>query len=849
MNRRVKNFILAVFTLSIISLAGWLLWHELAKYSYQELKQGLTDISRDSLFTAVGLTVLSYWVLTFYDVLGIRYIGRTLSYTKTAFASFTSYVMSYNLGLSSIGGAALRFRLYSSWGFGTFEIAQLVAFCAIGFWSGFLVTCGIGFSVSRLEIAESFVFSPFELRLIGFFLLAIVAGYLVLCARRRTPITIRSWSFNLPTLSLALKQLLIGFTDMVVAAAVLYCLLPEGCPTFDIFLDIYLLSMFVGMISHVPGGIGVFDAAILLMLKPWIGAPDIVGALLAYRIIYFFIPLLLALILLAIHEASLWRKEIVEIIVRIRTILPVVMPPLVSLASLISGTMLLFTGATPSLHGRLEWLKTLLPLSVIEFSHFTGSLVGVLLLFLARGLYRRIDSAYVFSIFLILVGAVMACLKGEFGTGSLLFIFALMMLPCRDHFYRKASVFDQPLSLHWLLTYLVIIGFAVWLFSFSYKHVEYTNELWWNFALNKDASRSLRALTGAGILMGILMLARLMAPMHAETLLPTTDELKKVEAIVTASSATKANLALLGDKSFLLSPSGNSFIMYAVKGDSWIAMGDPVGDAAEFESLIWKFRELSDRHNDMPVFYEVSTEYLHLYLDAGFSMTKIGEEALVPLSDFSLEGSERKGLRATVRKLEREGCSFEIIPRESTTVFMPRLKAISDQWLSEKNSAEKSFSLGFFKESYLQHYNIAVIKVNGEIVAFCNLWEATNKKELSIDLMRSAADAPSGCMEYLFTKLMLWGAENEYQVFNLGVSPLAGLENHPLAPLWSRIGAHVYKHGEHFYNFQGLHDYKDKFNPTWRSCYLATLGGLHVPRILTNVATLVAGGWKEMLFR
>ena len=849
MNRRFKNFILTVFTLVIIGLAGWLLWHELSKYSYRELKQGLADIPRYRLFIAVVLTVLSYWVLIFYDWLGIRYIGRTLSYSRTVFVSFTSHVMSYNLGLSSIGGAALRFRLYSGCGFGTMEIAQIVAFCAIGFWSGFLATCGIGFSVSGLEISESFVFSLFELRLIGFFLLTVVTGYLILCAKRKAPITIRNWSFKLPTLPLALGQLLIGFADIVVAATVLYCLLPEGCPTFNIFLDIYLLSLFAGLISHVPGGIGVFDTAILLMLKPWVEAPEIVGALLAYRAIYFIIPLLLALVLLAINEASLWRKEATEIIASVRKVLPLVMPPLVSFASLISGTMLLFTGATPSLHGRLEWLDNLLPLSVIEFSHFMGSLVGVLLLFLARGLFRKVDSAYVFSIFLILIGAVMASIKGEFGTGSLLFVFALLMLPCRDHFYRKASVFDQPLSLNWLITYVVIIGFAIWLFSFSYKHVEYTNELWWNFALKGDASRSLRAVTGAGILMGILMLTRMIAPMHAKTILPTAVELKQVEAIVAASSTTKANLALLGDKSFLLSPSGKSFIMYAVKGDSWIAMGDPVGDANEFESLIWKFRELSDRYNDMPVFYEVSTKHLHLYLDAGFSMTKIGEEALVPLVDFSLEGPERKGLRATVRKLEREGFSFEIIPRESSAAVMPRLKTISDQWLSDKNSAEKRFSLGFFKESYLQRYNIAVIKLNSEIVSFCNLWEGANKKELSIDLMRSATGSPSGCMEYLFVKLMLWGVENEYQVFNLGASPLAGLEGHPLAPLWSRIGAQVYEHGGHFYNFQGLHAYKEKFDPTWRSCYLATLGGLHIPRVLTNITTLVAGGWKEMLFR
>ena len=289
--------------------------------------------------------------------------------------------------------------------------------------------------------------------------------------------------------------------------------------------------------------------------------------------------------------------------------------------------------------------------------------------------------------------------------------------------------------------------------------------------------------------------------------------------------------------------------MYAIEGGTWIAMGDPMGEVGEFEDLVWAFRELSDQHNDRAAFYAISTAHLPLYLDAGFSLTKIGEEAVVPLGTFSLEGKERKGLRATVSKLEREGCSFEIVPREHAADIFPRLKQISDEWIGDKSSSEKGFSLGFFSEEYLRHYDFGVVKVNAEIVAFTNIWKGGGQKELSIDLMRFAKNSPGGCMEYLFIKLLLWGAENGFESFSLGAAPLAGLDAHPLAPMWSRIGAQIYEHGKHFYNFQGLRAYKDKFDPEWRPRYLATLGGLQVPQVLTNIATLVAGGWKEMLFR
>jgi phosphatidylglycerol lysyltransferase len=394
MNKNVRPFIYAVFALIIFSLAGWLLHHELSKFSYADLKQGLADIPQSRILIAVGLTVLSYWVLTFYDWLGIRYIGKKLSYPKTLLVSFTSYVMSYNLGLSSIGGTALRFRLYSSWGFGALEIAQLVAFCVLSFWGGFLITCGVGFLIGRFQVPEDFMFSLFELRLVGVLLVLMVVAYLVVCARRKAPIMIRNWSFQLPNLRLAMGQLLIGFIDLVVATSVFYVLLPEGAPVFSVFLGIYLLAMFAGMISHVPGGIGVFDTMILLMLQPWIEAPDVVGALLAYRAIYYLLPLALALIVLAVNESTRWGKEAKQLRGHVRRVLPIVVPPLVSMASLVSGAILLFTGATPSFHGRLTWLQAFFPLSVIEFSHFAGSIVGVLLLFLARGLYRRIDSAH-----------------------------------------------------------------------------------------------------------------------------------------------------------------------------------------------------------------------------------------------------------------------------------------------------------------------------------------------------------------------------------------------------------------------------------------------------------------------
>jgi len=285
--------------------------------------------------------------------------------------------------------------------------------------------------------------------------------------------------------------------------------------------------------------------------------------------------------------------------------------------------------------------------------------------------------------------------------------------------------------------------------------------------------------------------------------------------------------------------------MYAVEGRSWIAMGDPIGSDLRWPELIWKFRELSDRYGGRAVFYEIGLERLHLYLDLGLSLLKLGEEARVPLTTFSLEGGGRKGLRYTKRKLEKEGCRFEVVPTESVAAHIDGLKNISDAWLRERNSREKGFSLGFFQPDYIRRCPVALVIRNDRVEAFANLWPGTQLEELSLDLMRYLPEAPDGVMEYLFICLMLWGKEQGYRWFNLGMAPFSGFENRALAPLWNRLGAFVFRHGEHFYNFPGLRQYKEKFDPQWRPKYLATPGGLALPQIFTNLATLISGGMKQ----
>jgi phosphatidylglycerol lysyltransferase len=297
----------------------------------------------------------------------------------------------------------------------------------------------------------------------------------------------------------------------------------------------------------------------------------------------------------------------------------------------------------------------------------------------------------------------------------------------------------------------------------------------------------------------------------------------------------------------MFSASGRSFIMYGLSGRSCVAMGDPVGQPSEAAELGWAFLERCDRNAWWPVFYEVRGENLPLYLDLGLTPLKIGEDARVSLPGFRLEGADWKGQRNVLSKLERDGCVLDLVPKEGVEAVLDELRAVSDAWLADKRTREKRFSLGRFDEDYLRLLPIAIVRRGSRIVAFANLWLSGDREEVSVDLMRHVADAPPGVMEWLFLKLMIWGRDEGYSWFDLGMAPLSGLPGRVLASRWSRIGSLLYRHGENFYNFQGLRQFKEKFKPQWRPIYLACPGGLALPRILANVGSLVSGGLTGVL--
>jgi phosphatidylglycerol lysyltransferase len=419
----------------------------------------------------------------------------------------------------------------------------------------------------------------------------------------------------------------------------------------------------------------------------------------------------------------------------------------------------------------------------------------------------------------------------------------------RRAFYRPTAILSERFTPVWVASIAGVIVMVVWIGIVSHRNVGYSDQLWWTFALHGHAPRMLRASLAVIVLGSTYVLLNMLRPARPEPAVAGPEELSRARPLIERSDSTLPNAALSGDKRLLFSEAGDAFVMYQIAGRSWIALGDPVGSQAGAEELVWRLREISDHHGGQTVFYQVGAERLALYVDLGLAALKIGEEARVPLEEFSLEGATRAELRQAHRRAQRDGATFEVLPPEGVEPLMPALQRISNTWLSAKSTGEKRFSVGAFSREYLKQFPLALVRSGGTPTAFANLWTTGTKAELSVDLMRFDADAPRGCMDFLFIELMLWGREAGFGSFNLGMAPLSGLEAHPLAPAWHRVGNLIFRYGEHFYNFEGLRRYKAKFDPAWEPRYLVARGGIALPRVLMDVSVLIAGGVKELFTR
>ncbi len=364
---------------------------------------------------------------------------------------------------------------------------------------------------------------------------------------------------------------------------------------------------------------------------------------------------------------------------------------------------------------------------------------------------------------MLVIGAILAVTKGlHFGEALLLLVIAALLRTRKREFTQRAMSLTSATTFTW---YLGLVAVVLAFFAAGVWAVlgDDSFDLWY-FGVGEHSSRLARGLFAAVLGVVIYLIWQSFAVRRPPLKLPDRTELERARAIYDAHGGGEfAHLTFMGDKHLFWSADGHAVVAYGSVRDRLVALGSPAGPENAIKRAILDFRQFADAQDRVPVFYEVLEPDLSLYHDLGFDLFKLGELATIRLDDFTLAGKRWEDLRQAVNRSAKERLTFEIVEPPFDTVLMSEVERVSDAWLSDKHASEKGFSLGRFDPEYFAWSPLALVRRDGDIVAFANVLPPYGPHgTASVDLMRQTVDAPRGTMDFLFAKVMQWAKERGY---------------------------------------------------------------------------------------
>ncbi len=852
--RRVRFAIPVLFLATVLAVG----WQQVSSIDLLRVRDALHLMPVGPVLAIQILALLAILAMTPYDLLiapvqGIRRHWRAWAHDAWIANTFNNVV-----GLAGLTGSGLRYLLA---GRARLSHRQAASHAAL-----VMLTIPVGLSALAWplwlsgSVHETWV-STGALTVAA----AYLPLYLLLTGDGRLH---RRFLGNLPALSRRRQAGLVGISILDWLLAALTVWLSITAAGVDASLTevgvAFVTAALAGVASMLPGGIGVFDGTLFLLLRTQgMDSDALVAGLVMFRIVYYLVPWLIGIylggsVLTSGDNAPLspllrhWHVN--PLLAPLR--LPLVLFSAIAVRALAyltfaAGVVLLVYSALPGpVDEQLADWHMSLPDILLQGLHLGSVLVGVMLVVLAGGIVRQVKRVYQVVIPVLLLGALLVTLKDfHYVQASFLVALAVLLRMQRARFYRQTFPLISLRTARWLLAMLVSLGMYVALGYLVTDNAWQLDVLHWSASRTVHAEHFLRSLLWLPLFaLGILgwLFFRL----------PRPDDNRPDHAALTAAGeflnhhggGPFAHLVLAGDKQLFYAAGARVLIPYVRIRHRLVVLGDPNGDSAVFRDAIEEFYNFADLYNLEPVFYEVSEAGLGLYHDLGFRLFKLGERALVPTATFTLAGKHRGSLRRSVHQAERAGACFEMLEHPLSETRWHELQAVSDAWLNSKHTAEKGFSLGRFDREYLQRSPLALVRQGEQIVAFASLMPAYGSREqLAIDLMRSLPTAPKGTMDMLFVRLIEYARNSGYQYFELGVAPLSGVGQSRHASTSEKVARLAFEHGSRFYSYKGLRSFKAKFGPQWRGVYLAYRPRSPLPGLLLDIAALISGGYRHLM--
>jgi phosphatidylglycerol lysyltransferase len=770
-------------------------------------------------------TILSYATISLYDFFGAAYAGKKISLKNAVAVSFTANAFGNSLGLSLLSSSAVRLRLYSLWRFTAAEIAQVIVFCEAASFAGFCA------------LSPLFIFFNPQSGRVGILLAAsgavfsvLLIVYLIWGGFSKNNIAAFGSILKPPGIVPVISQLLFSTAEWLFSAAAFFVLLGVPLSYFIVFLSVFLASELFGIISNIPGGLGVFDASFVLLLSiPSITGPEILGALVFYRAVYYLLPLIASYFVYGAAEASHSHTGLLEKAGEIKDLLSSTPGYFFSSLVFFSGLTAMIISTVPYLMPNYSFISSMMAPGLQPAAGIMLSLCGAGLIMSARGLQKNLDSSYNISLGLLAASAAFVLINCfSYYTAGFFLIVLMCMLPFGKNFYRKNGFFTERPTTGFFYSSaaaVLLCGLALYLAPGARSGPVFFG------------SAASFFLSGTSVI--TWMIVYIFVPFKPLPHSSTKYDIDTAASIAFKSHDPLAQLALSGDKTLIFSWSRLAFIMYARCGSLWIALGDPYGPYVELEELIWKFKRLAASSGGSCAFFNVSGENLHFYSNTGLNFYKIGDEAKIALEYYPIDTAKDGFLREICGKLDSRGYSFRVLPRSASPAFFRNAAVISREWLKKNGITEPGFLLGRFDTEYLRHFHIAcVFDKNEKLACFADVMAGPDRSEYKIDMIRSSADAPEEIELYLKYKLTLWGKDKHYAFFNLGTAPARRTPINSFTPAWNMAGAAFYNHGARFSSVWNIRKSLDKFSPSWSPRYVVCDNFFSVPRIFSEISLL-----------
>jgi uncharacterized membrane protein YbhN (UPF0104 family) len=614
--KRLLRHVPAVLGVALMVGAIYVVQHEFRSLKIEDIRRALAAIPHRALLISAGWTFAAYGILTFYDRLGTIYAGRVVSYGKVAFASFCAYALSHNLGFAAVSGAAVRYRLYAHWGLTPAQIAKVIAFCSLTFGLGGMVLGGLILVIEPGAVPFLGDRMPhWAMYAIAVLMWSLDVAYVTM-ARVLGKFTVFGHEVELPGLRMAVLQVMVAALDVAVTAAIFYSLLPDAPGlTYLRFVGVYLASYSAGLVATIPGGLGVFDGAILIGLAPYLEAPVIVGAIVVFRLYYYIIPLFLAGGMFAGNEVLLRGRGLLRRKTPGAPITGVSEPDFAVAAGTgavaLCGFLLLSLGVLEQ-PPDFSWIDPEFSDVVSQAGQFVPSLIGAALMVLAIAMSQRVNLAWASTIVLLLVAAAFTVAQSEpVWIPCVLLLASLLIAPYRSAFYRHARLLAGPLQASTALPLFTLVLCVLALAAFERNVRWLSDNSFWEVILSPDISNSLRASVAATVALGLVAMWRLLRPRRV-TWAPWAGAQRLRYAALGAEPPMQADGIVWGE-------ADRAGIPFRRLGRTLLGLGDPAGADSDRISAIWRLRDLAQQEGRTPAFWRTGRTLLRVYADLGLS--------------------------------------------------------------------------------------------------------------------------------------------------------------------------------------------------------------------------------------